>query len=105
MATLEVLVGRTWLPLSRGDDCPRVAESSKLSLRGLERGETVILGLREETANPRGRITLRLNKGTHLSGHLGRVEVWRESGESGNEFEIVPDKNERGLLPDPAIRP
>ena len=92
MATLEVLVGRTWLPLSRGDDCPRVAESSKLSLRGLERGETVILGLREERADPQGRITLRLNKGTHLSGHLGRVEVWRESGESGNEFEIVPDK-------------
>ena len=92
MATLEVLVGRTWLPLSRGDGCPRVAESSTLSLRGLERGETAIVGLREERADPQGRITLRLNQDTDLRGHLGRVEVRRESGEPGNEFEIVPDK-------------
>ena len=92
MALLEILVGRTWLPLSRGDDCPRVAESSTLSLRGLESGETVILGLREERADHRGRVTLRLSRDTDLRGHLGRVEVRRGSGEPANEFEIVPDK-------------
>ena len=92
MATLEVLVGRTWLPLSRGADCPRVAESSTLTLRGLERRETVILGLREERANRHGCIELPLNRRAELHGHFGRVEVRRESGAPAGEFEIVPDK-------------
>ncbi len=92
MPSLEVLVGGTWLSLSRGDDCPRVAESSTLSLRGLEVGETVTVGLREEQADRRGRITLRLSQDPGLRGHLGRVEVRRGSGVPANEFEIVPDK-------------
>ena len=92
MATLEVLVGRTWLSLSQGADCPRVAESSTLTLRGLDRAETVILGLREERADRLGCIELRLRGCAELHGHLGRVEVRRESGATAGEFEIVPDK-------------
>ena len=92
MATPEVLVGRTWLSLSQGADCPRVAESSTLTLRGLDRAETVILGLREERADRLGCIELRLRGCAELHGHLGRVEVRRESGATAGEFEIVPDK-------------
>ena len=92
MDTLEVLVGRTWLSLSRGADCPRVGESSALVLRGLDSGETVTLGLREERADRLGCIELRLSRSPELHGHLGRVEVRRESGATAGEFEIVPDK-------------
>ncbi len=92
MPLLEVLVGKTWMSLSRGDDCPTVAESSTLSLRGLEIGETVTLGMRREKADNQGRITLRLSRDPSLRGHLGRVEVRRGSGKPPNEFEIVPDK-------------
>ena len=92
MATPELLVGRTWLPLSRGADCPRLAESSTLTLRGLNRGETIILGLLEATADRFGHIELSLSRCAELHGHLGRVEVRRESGATAGEFEIVPDK-------------
>ncbi len=92
MATVEVRVGRTWLPLSRGADCARVPESSTLALRGLDSGETVILGLLEASADSRGDIELRLSRCEELRGHLGLVEVCRESGETAGEFEIVPDK-------------
>ncbi len=92
MATPEVLVGRTWLPLSRGADCPRVAESSTLALRGLDHGERIVLGLPEARADRFGRIELPLSRCAELHGHLGRVEVRRESGTAAGEFEIVPDK-------------
>ena len=105
MATLEVLVGRTWLSLSQGADCPRVAESSTLTLRGLDRAETVILGLLEARADRLGCIELRLSGRAELHGHLGRVEVRRESGSAAGEFEIPARQDERGRLPDPAISP
>ena len=92
MASPQVLVGRTWLPLSRGPGCPRVPESSTLLLRGLGSGETAILGLREARADSGGGIELRLSKCEELRGHLGFVELVRESGEAAGEFEIVPDK-------------
>ena len=92
MATPEVLVGQTWLPLSRGSGCPRVPESSTLVLRGFGNGETVVLGLLRASADSRGRIELRLSRCEELRGHLGLVEVARESGEMAGEFEIVPDK-------------
>ena len=60
MARVEVLVGRTWLPLRSGTDCPRVPESATLTLRGFDSGETIILGLREARADRRGCVELRL---------------------------------------------
>ena len=92
MATPEVLVGRTWLPLSRGPGCPRVPESSTLAISGLGSGETAMLGLKEVRADSSGRIELRLSNCEELRGHLGFVEVARGSGETAGEFEIVPDK-------------
>lgn len=92
MATVEVLVGRTWLPLSRGPGCPRVPESSTLMLRGLGIGETAVVGFKAVRADSSGRIELRLSRCEELRGHLGLVEVAHESGETAGEFEIVPDK-------------
>ena len=92
MARVEVLVGRTWLPLRSGTDCPRVPESATLTLRGLDSGEMIILGLREARADRRGCVELRLPRREELRGHLGLVEVSRESGQTAGEFEIVPDK-------------
>ena len=92
MATVEVLVGRTWLPLSPGPDCPRVPESATLALRGLDSGETIVLGMRASRADRRGCIELRLPRCEELRGHLGLVEVSREAGGAAGEFEIVPDK-------------
>ena len=92
MATPEVLVGQTWLPLSRGSGCPRVPESSTLVLRGFGSGETAALGVLGASADSRGRIEVRLSRCEELRGHLGLVEVARGSGEMAGEFEIVPDK-------------
>ena len=92
MIRVEVLVGRTWLPLRPGSGCPRVPESTTLTLRGLDSGETVILGSKEARADRRGCVELRLPRCEELQGHLGLVEVFRESGQTVGEFEIVPDK-------------
>ncbi len=92
MATPEVLVGHTWLPLSRDSGCPRVPESSTLKIRGFGSGETAVLGLLEVRADSSGRIETRLSSRSELRGHLGVVEVARESGETAGEFEIVADK-------------
>lgn len=98
MTMPEVLVGRTWLPLSRGPGCPRVSESSTLVLRGLGSGETANLGLRVARADSSGCIELRLSRCEELRGHLGFVEIARESGETAGEFEIVPDKMSEGAF-------
>ena len=92
MSAVEVRVGRTWLPLSRQPDCPRVPESSTLTLRGFDNGETVVVGMLERTADDQGSVELRLSGCDELRGHLGVVEVLRASGETAGEFEIVPDK-------------
>ena len=98
MTMPEVLVGRTWLPLSRGPGCPRVPESSTLVLRGFDSGETANLGLRVTRADSSGCIELRLSRCEELRGHLGFVEIARESGETAGEFEIVPDKMSEGAF-------
>ena len=92
MSTVEVRVGRTWLPLSRQSGCPQVPESSTLKLRGFDNGETVVVGMLERTADHQGSVELRLSGCDELRGHLGFVEVFRASGETAGEFEIVPDK-------------
>ncbi|MCQ3808342.1 MAG: hypothetical protein OXB92_07220 [Acidimicrobiaceae bacterium] len=92
MSAIEARVERAWLSLSRGDDSPRIGESSTLRIRGFEGGESIIIGLRQATADGQGRVDLRLSTDNVLCGHLGRVEVWRGSGASAGEFEIVADK-------------
>lgn len=92
MSSVRVRVGQTWLPLSRKPDCPRVPESSILTLRGFDNGETVVVGMLERTADNQGSVELRLSGCDELRGHLGVVEVFRASGETAGEFEIVPDK-------------
>lgn len=92
MAALEMLLGRTWSPLRRHSGCPRVPESSTLVLRGLDSGETVLIGPREARADSRGRIELRLSGAEELRGHLGLVEITRGSGGTAGEFEVMPDK-------------
>jgi len=51
-----------------------------------------VLGVFNIRADPSGRIELRLSECKELFGHLGLVEVIRESEHSAGEFEIVPDK-------------
>ncbi len=95
MDTLEMLIGRVWLPLRRdsgGSQCPQLPESSTLVLRGLNSGETALIGPLEATADAHGCIELRLSQTEELFGHLGLVEVCRGPGETTGEFEIVPDK-------------
>ncbi len=95
MPHLEMLVGRAWLPLRRdsgGSQCPQVPESSALLLRGLDSGEIARIGPLEISADSHGCIELRLRQTEELLGHLGLVEICRESGELAGEFEIVPDK-------------
>jgi len=95
MDTLEMLAGRVWLPLRRdsgGSQCPQLPESSTLVLRGLNSGETALIGPLEATADAHGCVELRLSQTEELFGHLGLVEVCRGPGETVGEFEIVPDK-------------
>ncbi len=92
MSAVEVGVGRTWLPLRRAPGCPQVPESSKLRLRALNINELVSLGHYTTKADIRGNVELRLSECKELFGHLGLVEVTRDSGASAGEFEIVPDK-------------
>lgn len=92
MTEVEVLVGKTWLPLRWDADCPRVGESSTLTLRGLGSGETIFLGFTETRADHQGCIAIRLSSSEILRGHLGVVEVVRGSGAVVGEFKIVPDK-------------
>lgn len=92
MSGVEVRVGRTWLPLSREPDCPRVPESSNLTLRGFDSGEAIVVGLLDRTADDSGSVNVRLSSCDELRGHLGVVGVFRASGEPAGEFEIVPDK-------------
>jgi len=92
MSAVEVRVGRTWLPLRRAPGCPQVPESSKLRLRGLNINELVSLGYYTTNADISGNVELRLSECKELFGHLGLVEVTRDSGTSAGEFEVVPDK-------------
>ena len=92
MADVEVLVGRSWLPLGPQGHRPQVRESSTLSLRGLDSSETVGFGPFEFRADHHGYIELRLRESQQLRGHLGLIEVVRQSGLIAGEFEVVPDK-------------
>ncbi|MCY4294099.1 MAG: hypothetical protein OXC58_04590 [Acidimicrobiaceae bacterium] len=92
MATLEVLVGRVWLPLRQSSAAARVPESSTLEIRGFDSGETVMIGPRAVCADSTGRIELWLSQAEELRGHLGLVEVKRGSGALAGEFEVTPDK-------------
>ena len=91
-AGVEVMVGRTWLALGRNAHWPQVPESATLSLRGLNGGETVGFGPFEFNADRHGCIEVRLRESQQLQGHLGLIEVVRQSGLIAGEFEVVPDK-------------
>ena len=97
-ADVALLTGRIWLPLGRGDDAPQVPESATLTLRGLDNGETVRLGPFEFRADDEGCLKLRLSTCDQLRGHLGLIEVVRESGTVAGEFEVVPDKMSEGAF-------
>lgn len=92
MTPVEVHAGGRWLPLGRGDDCPAVPESSTLRIRGFDGSESVRLGPVPLAVDAHGVAELRLNASEDLRGHLGLIEVQRQSGASAGEFEVVPDK-------------
>lgn len=91
MTPIELRAGRTWLPLGR-DEAPQVPESATAALRGFDSRETVRFGPFEFSADHRGCLELTLRECEHLRGHLGLIEVVRESALSAGEFEVVPDK-------------
>lgn len=92
MASLEVRAGRAWQPLASGSDPPLVPESGALQLRGFDGGEEVMLGPLTYCAGADGCLSLRLSAEDGVRGHLGLIEVRRESGETVGEIEVVPDK-------------
>lgn len=93
MAGVEVRVGAAWQPLPSDSVPPQVPESGELRLRGFDGGETVMLGPLPFSAGADGCLSLRLSteKGG-VRGHLGLIEVRRESGAAVGEIEVVPDK-------------
>ncbi|MYJ81108.1 MAG: hypothetical protein F4046_04715 [Acidimicrobiaceae bacterium] len=92
MASVEVWVGRAWQQLSYGSDPPRAPESGTLRLRGFDGGETVMLGPLPFRAGADGCLSLRLSAEDGVRGHLGLIEVRRESGTAVGEVEVEPDK-------------
>ena len=89
---VEVRAGQTWQPLDGGAGAPRVGESDTLEVRGLSPAEEVALGPVTFVADEHGCLRVRLLRDDALRGHLGLIEVRRESGLVAGEFEIVPDK-------------
>ncbi len=63
-----------------------------LELRGLAAREVLRLGPFPYTADRDGCLSLRLLNDRNLQGHLGLVELRRQSGLEAGEFVIVPDK-------------
>ena len=92
MASVEVRVGRAWQPLRAGSGAPQVPESGELQLRGLDGGETVTLGPLPFCAGADGCLRLRLSSEDGVRGHLGLIEVTRQSGAAAGEIEVVADK-------------
>ena len=89
---IEVRAGRTWQALDGRFGVPRVGESETLELRGLSPVERILLGPIVFAADEHGCLQVRLLRDEALRGHLGLIEVRRESGIVAGEFEVVPDK-------------
>ncbi len=85
-------MGRAWQLLPSGSGPPQVPESGALRLRGFDGGETVMLGPLPFCADADGCLCLRLSAEDGVRGHLGLIEVRRESGVAVGEIEVVPDK-------------
>lgn len=87
---VEVRSGKHWVPL--GNEIPRALESRTLRMRGLHPHENFSLGPVPYRADNDGQFKLRPVEDQNLCGHLGLVEVSRESGSHIGEIEILPDK-------------
>ncbi|MCY4423905.1 MAG: hypothetical protein OXC06_12635 [Acidimicrobiaceae bacterium] len=89
---VEVRVGRFWHEWGTATDTPRINESDTLELRGLDSLEKVSLGPVSFVADKHGCLRVRMLADDALRGHLGLIEISRESGDVAGELEIVPDK-------------
>ena len=89
---VQVRTNRVWQSLGDGAEAPRISESQWLELRGLKPGEHVLVGPAMLAADEEGHLSVRLLEHETLRGHLGLVEVRRESNSVAGEFEVVPDK-------------
>ena len=89
---IEVRAGRGWRALGKGSDAPPVTESGTLHLRGLAPAEVFFLGPFPFVADTAGCFSMRLLEDKKLQGHLGLVELRRQSGILTGEFAVVPDK-------------
>lgn len=97
-STVEVRSRSGWRTLSKGPDFPTVTESGMLHLRGLAPEEVLFLGPLDYVADQRGYFSVRLLEEERLRGHLGLVEVRRQSGQVAGEFEVLPDKMSDGAF-------
>lgn len=91
-SSVVVRTGRIWRELGRGQSAPTVAESETLHLQGLRSWEEVRLGPLPFVADGNGRLSVRLLEDEGLRGHLGLVELRRQSGHVAGEFAVLPDK-------------
>ena len=89
---VEVRTGRIWRELGRGQSAPTVAESGTLQLHGLGSREELCLGPFPFVADGDGRLSVRLLEDERLRGHLGLVELRRQTGLVAGEFAVLPDK-------------
>ena len=92
MPVIEMRVKRGWQSLGWGERSPTLEESAKLVLRGFAANEVVWLGPLEVRADQGGCLSISLNNNQKLAGHLGFIEVARESGYVVGELLILPDK-------------
>ena len=92
MDAIEIHARRSWVPIRWGDAIPQISESARLELRGFTNGEDFWLGPLAAKADQLGEFKIRSHDNHKLKGHLGYVEVMRQSGHVVGEFEIVPDK-------------
>lgn len=88
--TIEARSGRNWLAIS--GPAPQVPESGTLELRGFHAEEEFGLGPVRFQADGNGRFAVRMVSNENLRGHLGLVEVLRDSNIVAGEVEILPDK-------------
>lgn len=89
-SNIEIRTGKRWAPLSRGTS--RVFESRTLEMRGLNPYEELSLGPVFFMADKDGRLVLCPVRDENLCGHLGLIEIRRDSDALIGEIEVLPDK-------------